>query len=300
METAAKPDDLGKEASLGPQPTITSTASGNITPAADPVFLAASVPQSVARGERFVARLAAYLREQEGALRKVLEGLSPQSQPLMGLRKCRWTRGTKVLVKLEGKHLAVEPPEQEFVWEGDYVLLDFEAAVLADAAGSTTLKFSLVVDGFLIGSLHVDTLIGAPSAKPRFVETRAAESAFASYSSKDRSRVLDRVDSIQTRTGIHVFVDCLDIHPNEEWRKRIAGMIPVSDLFLLFWSQAAKESPYVSWELQTAISTRGKGAIEVHALEPNGICALLCCYPIRNNRVMANADSRRQSTQHLP
>lgn len=236
----------------------------------EPVFLSASVPQSVVEGERFVARFGAYLKTQEAEMRQLLEGLSPQSRPLMGLRYCRWALGTPVLVRLEGRHLTVETPEQQFKWEGEKIVLDFEVMVDSQAAQNTTARFSVVVDGFLIASLHIDILVGPSVSKRRkTVEGQTILNAFASYSSKDRSRVLDRVDSIQTSTGIEVFVDCLDLHPNEEWKRIIEGRIPSSDLFLLFWSRSAKASQYVAWELETAIRTRGRRLIEVHALEPN-------------------------------
>ena len=94
-----------------------------------------------------------------------------------------------------------------------------------------------------------------------------AETAFASYSSRDRQRVLDRVDAIQI-CGINVFLDCLSLHPGEKWKSKLEHEIADRDLFILFWSKNAKESKEVSWEWQTALKNKGKDSIQVQPLQP--------------------------------
>jgi hypothetical protein len=95
-----------------------------------------------------------------------------------------------------------------------------------------------------------------------------ARTAFASYSSKDRLRVLDRVDAIQISAGIDVFQDCLDLNPGEEFKPRLDNEIRERDLFLLFWSKSASESKWVNWELETALKEKGEQALQLHPLDP--------------------------------
>ncbi|MDP3689106.1 MAG: toll/interleukin-1 receptor domain-containing protein, partial [Sulfurimicrobium sp.] len=96
-----------------------------------------------------------------------------------------------------------------------------------------------------------------------------AKSAFVSYSSRDRLRVLDRVASIKISAGIDPFLDCLDLHPGEEWKPRLDDEIRRRDLFLVFWSKNASESKWVVWELDTALKEKDARAFQLHPLDPD-------------------------------
>ena len=84
----------------------------------------------------------------------------------------------------------------------------------------------------------------------------APTSAFASYSSKDRNRVLDAVLALQA-IGVEVFADCLDIKAGEEFKPRIQRELLDRDLYVLFWSDNARDSVWVMWELKTVLDQRG-------------------------------------------
>jgi hypothetical protein len=94
-----------------------------------------------------------------------------------------------------------------------------------------------------------------------------ARSAFASYASRDRVRVLDRVSEVQ-RNGVDVFLDCLSLHPGEKWKPKLECEIRDRDQFMLFWSVYAKESQWVTWEWRTALQYKGIDGIEPHPLDP--------------------------------
>jgi hypothetical protein len=48
---------------------------------------------------------------------------------------------------------------------------------------------------------------------------------------------------------------------------RLADEIRARDLFLLFWTAAAANSEWVTWEWKTALAAKGKDRLQVHALE---------------------------------
>jgi hypothetical protein len=100
-------------------------------------------------------------------------------------------------------------------------------------------------------------------------DVAAARTAFASYSSKDRDRVLDRIAAVRIAAGLDVFLDCLSLNPGEEWKPTLEAEISLRDIFLLFWSQAAADSEWVKWEGETAIEKKGDrgAAIQIHPLE---------------------------------
>ena len=236
-----------------------------------PVQLGASAPRQVKPGAEFTARFVAYEQALEQEVRDLLKKLAPSAETVLGIQECRWKRDTQVTVTLSGRGLTVDPPEQTFTWQGGRSLLAFDVTVPDDAEEETIpLKFDVVIAGIIVARLPLELEITARSRKKGMATATGepARTAFASYSSKDRLRVLDRVDAIQISAGIDVFQDCLDLNPGEEWKPRLDSEIRQRDLFLLFWSNAARKSQWVGWELDTALKEKGEGALQVHPLDP--------------------------------
>jgi hypothetical protein len=174
-------------------------------------------------------------------------------------------------VTLAGKHLSVDESRQDFEWSGGIDDLEFDVEVLSDAPeGFVVLKYDVYIERVRVAKLRIDLDISArtTAAEQRTASTTPARSAFASYASKDRLRVLDRVSAIEINAGIEVFQDCLSLRPSEQWKPRLRQEILDRDRFLLFWSHHAGASPWVEWEWTTALEQKGVDAFEVHPLEP--------------------------------
>jgi hypothetical protein len=77
-------------------------------------------------------------------------------------------------------------------------------------------------------------------------------SVFVSYASADRDEVLKRVQMLRS-LNLDVFQDVLCLEPGQRWEQELYRHIDVSDLFLLFWSTAAKHSKWVRQETQYAL-----------------------------------------------
>lgn len=240
-----------------------------LPPRPAPVLLGASAPQAVLAGGNFTARFVAYVKDVEERIEIILDRLSPKSESHLGIKHCRWRIGTKVRVILYGDHLTVAPAVDEFTWAGDYSIVDFDVAVSPQASGTAVLKFDVSIGDIVIARLRVDLEVtrAAVESNRRVVRSEAASSVFASYASEDRLRVLDRLSEVR-RSGVDVFVDCLSLHPGDQWKPVLEIEIMKRDLFLLFWSIHAKESPWVTWEWRTALRHKGLSAIEPHPLDP--------------------------------
>lgn len=239
---------------------------------AEAVRLGASAPSAARAGDEFTARFVAYRASDEGEVSALLTRLSPRSEHRLGVKECQWRRGTKVSVRLSGRRLEVSPTEQSFEWDGSRALLEFDVGLAADApAGAVVLKFDVLVDGIVVAGLRMDLQV-APSASASStaptasVTAQAARSAFASYSSKDRERVLDRLAAVRIATGIDVFLDCLALNPGEQWKPRLESEILSRDLFLLFWSSESAASQWVDWEWRTALAKKGRDAMQIHPM----------------------------------
>ena len=97
----------------------------------------------------------------------------------------------------------------------------------------------------------------------------------------DQKEVLKRVQMLNA-TKINV----LSLEPGDRWEKKLCGKIHDCDMFMLFWSQAAKDSEWVMREVEYALkqqSTRHRahyfGAECATAAESNR-CAFQRSYRI--------------------
>jgi hypothetical protein len=259
--------------SEGMPPAVAAPAAGSgiAEPAPEPVLLGASAPQAVRPGAEFTARFVAYTKAFEAETSELLHRLSPHSTPQLGLQTCRWQLGTTVEVALSARGLNVAPARQQFTWEGGRNLVEFDVAVPENAQPDVTvLKFDVSVEGIVLARLRLDLEVSTGAgveATPVTVRATPAHTAFASYSSHDRERVLDRVAAVRISAGLDIFLDCMSLHPSEAWKPQLEEEIKRRELFLLFWSSAASESQWVAWEWHTALRARGKDAIQVHPLE---------------------------------
>jgi hypothetical protein len=201
-------------------------------------------------------------------VKEILTSLSPRSTSHLALQTANWQSGTRVKVRLEGSHLNVPAPEQEFTWEGNYSVVDFDVTVPPDAPEYVTVvKFDVLIDEIIIARLRLDLSIGPTSGEIGTATVEPARTAFASYASADRQRVLDRVAAVSISAGLDIFLDCLSLHPSEEWKLRLAAEIKKRELFLLFWSSQAKKSPWVSWEWHTALEEKGLSGMQIQPLQ---------------------------------
>lgn len=233
-----------------------------------PVFLGASAPHVVRPGAEFTARFVAYASSLEHEIALQLSKLSPRAESHLRIKNCWWHSGAKVKVRLHGNYINVASPEEEFTWLGDSHLVEFDVeAYPLDTV--TVLKFDVLIDEIIIAKLRIDLEISSKASLGPIttVTTQPARYAFASYASADRLRVLDRVSEIK-RNGVEVFLDCLSLHPGEEWKPRLEKEIIERELFLLFWSTYAKQSEWVTWEWRTALKHKGLSGIDAHALDP--------------------------------
>ena len=237
----------------------------------EPVLLGVSAPKAVKPGDIFTARFVAYIESLEEKVKQELTALSRgRSESIMGFENCNWKIDTHVTVKLSGRHLKVDPSEIEFVWKGNRNIVSFSVGVLTDAPQEwTILQYEVYIEGIRVALIHLDLEITSStiSDERSSFTIKPAHTAFASYASQDKVRVMDRVAAVSISAHLDIFTDCLSIHPGEDWKKRLESEIKNRDIFLLFWSANAKNSEWVTWEWKTALVRKGESAIQLHPLQ---------------------------------
>jgi len=92
-------------------------------------------------------------------------------------------------------------------------------------------------------------------------DVRRYRTAFASYASEDRDEVLRVVQGLQKGApGLQIFLDVADLRSGQRWEEELWEVIPTRDVFYLFWSRAARRSPWVDKEWRCALESRGARA----------------------------------------
>jgi hypothetical protein len=127
--------------------------------------------------------------------------------------------------------------------------------------GSTPGKVVIRRDGIPIGRVVFAITIDEkrrwrqPDQEPIGDRMQRFSSVFISYASSDRNEVTARAQ-VLTAMGVSYFQDVLGLDPGERWERALYRHINECDLFLLFWSKAAKESQWVRREVAHALDRR--------------------------------------------
>ena len=221
-------------------------------------------PPAAPPGSTIMVQVFLHLAE-HAARAQSMAKMMDQSTSIRGVRtlNVEVARGATVGVSLSVAGLEVDEPQQSAVWRGEAVFCQFLLTLPESCHGRAfhpTVRLS--VAGGLVGcikfQLVADPQVASPRSEPRGESARRYEHAFLSYASADRKEVLKRAQVLQA-AGINFFQDVLKLDPGVRWEREIYKNIDKCDLFLLFWSQAAKNSQWVIKEAEYALRRRGEG-----------------------------------------
>ena len=232
-------------------------------------------PPAVACGDTFLVQVFVHLPEQAEIAKQQAKEFDSEAKQL-GVRSLGVPieRGTALTFYLSIPKFDVDEPIQQLVWNGRAESVQFGVTVPADLAqktviGTITVSQNSVPLGHLKFKLSITPAAASTAKEPQPVgdAARVYKKAFVSYSSKDRQEVLKRVQGLAV-TGIEVFQDILDLEPGDRWERELYRNIDECDLFLLFWSTAAKESKWVLKEALYALERQEKDELNPPAIIP--------------------------------
>ncbi len=266
MAPEAEGDETSRSA--GVTPRATSEEEGGSSSQAEEeagslVHFSAFAPRVVRPGIGFVLDIWAYVEEQRA---EMLERAERRGKAVEAGSKgpVRVPRDTDILVLLHLPGFEVENDRDTLVWACEVANVSFVVRALASLRpGDYVGTARLIQCGREAARLSFTLRVGdeeAPAAELPG-ELRAVRSAFASYESSDRLRVLDVVRGMRA-AGVDVFLDVLSLRTQDNWQERIPREIRSRDRFCLFWSGAASRSKWVGWEWRCALETIGCERIE--------------------------------------
>ncbi|MGE0130484.1 MAG: TIR domain-containing protein [Blastocatellales bacterium] len=221
-------------------------------------------PPTTPRGATIMVQVFAHLEGKSADAEKMaLEFDEAARRRAVKTLSARVPRETELMFHLAISNWQISEPAQTLVWMGDAESVQFIVDVPPDCKlGAAAAKVTVSQNSVPIGQISFILKVAeqAESAKeapvPAGDDARRYKYAFVSYASADRDKVLARVQMLE-QFGIEYFQDILDLDPGDRWEKELYKNIDQCDLFLLFWSQHAKDSPWVMKEVEYALARKG-------------------------------------------
>jgi hypothetical protein len=239
----------------------------------DEVTCTVFAPSEAPPGDCFLVQVFAHLPEQAALLaEKALE--SDEAAKQRGSKKLETMieRGQELVFNLAMPGMEIDETSQALIWDGEVDSVQFavtipEASKTGNIIGTVTVCYESVPIGHIKFKFKITP--GAQPEQHQVLPTTCAEAAslpqqsfvrykqaFISYASEDRPEVLKRVQMLRM-ADIKFFQDLLTLEPGDKWEQSIYKYIDESDVIFLFWSTAAKRSPWVEKEVRYALTRKG-------------------------------------------
>lgn len=245
----------------------------NFSPRADDVQFRAAAPDSVIPGRYFTVKMMMYLdgdharadREQQSLGDKI----KAASSSIFKAKKNQQFR-----IVLQSPDTPLEDCSETLVWNGKYASTDMEVLLPQDYDKPQLRLRGRVYSGNA-ALTDLKLILEVNAAKGQNVDCEKCElrSAFISYASQDREKVVARIQGIQLACpDMDLFFDVENLRRGEHWQPRLFSEISKRDLFYLFWSRNAAQSEWVAKELAFALANKNTDYIEPIPLESPEVC----------------------------
>ena len=250
---------------------------------ADDVQFRAAAPASLTRGEYFTVKVMMYReddhqradREQLALADKVKSASSSIFQA---------AKNESFRIALQSPDIPMDTETANLVWNGIYATADMEVLLPENYDRRQLRLTGRIYSGIaVLTDLKLTLQVDSPAPQQPVVEKCRMCSAFISYASQDRAKVVARIQGIQlSRPDMDLFFDAESLRRGEHWEQRLYKEIEDRDLFYLFWSRNAAGSSWVSKELEFAMEHKGPAAVEPVPLEDPAICPPPACLQDRH------------------
>ncbi len=244
-------------------------------PPRDPVDCSVFAPPQAFIGDSMMVQVFVHQPEQaEQVMRAALEFDDEAQRRGATSLGTQIARGSTLTFELLMPGLKTDEPDQHCVWQGRPESVQFAVEIPAGMAPRTVIGTVIVSQNSVpIGTIKFKLKLMAnqqagstPQPMEKVGTATRFRKAFVSYASDDRPEVLRRVQMLAA-VGIQFFQDVLNLDPGQRWEQELYRHIDDSDVMFLFWSNRAKESPWVAREWQYAREKKGEDFIRPVIIE---------------------------------
>jgi nephrocystin-3 len=158
------------------------------------------------------------------------------------------------------------------IWE-DQQFAEFRFKATASSAGQLCRGWiHFWLEGIILADVPVSVMVETDDVPDIFRQALAQANAkpyrlvFPSYSHED-AEVVERLEAYAESFGDEYLRDVRRLRSGQRWNEELRGFIKRANVFQLFWSAQAAQSPYVKDEWQCALSERDSRP-DPHFLRP--------------------------------
>jgi hypothetical protein len=227
-------------------------------PDTDVADIIAFAPQQAAKGESFLVQVFVGKTGEDEDLVKSAAFASDPATSKRGIASLdvELIDGDRLDIKLEAAGLVLQDSEQSLLWRGQPRSCAFIVAVpggFPDTHSIIQIRVYLqaIPVGRITFSVPIREQVSSSALSAVGEVSRVYRRAFLSYASPDRPEVIKRAQALRA-ANIEFFMDLLTLEPGERWERRLYVEIDKCDLFLLFWSSAARNSSWIAKEISYA------------------------------------------------
>lgn len=242
-------------------------------PQTDDIQFRAAAPAALKPGEYFTVKVMMY-REDDYARadreqKTIADRVKAASSSIFQAKK-----EDRFRICLQSPDIPTDGESAELVWNGKYAAADMDVLLPEDYRGRQLRLTGRVYSGIaVLTDLKLILQVDAPQQQEVRFEKCSLRSAFISYASQDRAKVVARIQGIQLSCpDMDLFFDAESLRRGELWEQRLYREIEDRDLFYLFWSRNAANSEWVAKELAYAMEKKGAAAVEPVPLEDPSMC----------------------------
>lgn len=243
----------------------------------DSVTCTVFAPPEVTRSANIMVQVFAHLADDSEVVKRLAAEFDEQTKRLATrLLEHEVRRGSGLTFCISMPGLEIGEPIQKLIWRGQPDGVQFCVRVPEDLREQEIVGTVFVSQGgvpfghakFLLRIADLQDGLAPKNAESERVSAwKRFEYAFISYASADRPEVLKRVQML-SRFHIDFFHDLLTLEPGEQWEKAIHESIDRSDVFFLFWSNAARNSDWVMKEIRYALERKGPDRLAAPEIMP--------------------------------
>jgi hypothetical protein len=233
-------------------------SSGEAEQGEDEVRTTVFSPTQAAPGKSFFVQVFAHLPKDARLLKEIAQLTDNEAELVdTDLLEREIEQGATLTFFLTMPGLEIDEAQQTRVWNGKRIRVQFGVTVPKGSESREILAKIIVCENTMpIGHLGfkfkiVDSATEAAIVPADVGTVSAYKQAFISYAHEDKAEVLKRVQMLEVERKKY-FRD-QDLKSGEQWGTVLFQRIDESDVFFLFWSDAASKSEWVQKEIGYAL-----------------------------------------------
>lgn len=212
-------------------------------------------------GKRFLVTAFAHLAAQAEEVARLVQEADPEAVRQGGKTlSTAIERTTPIQFHLQIEDWEIDEPTQSVIWLGRPASVEFLVSVPAEASGTAFGKVIVMSDKGPVGRISFNLMIGESTSTPTpelaVTEVQVYRDTYLSYDEQDHAAIQALESHFELSGWKWSPAQPGPAEVDLDWEVATIPRIKKSELFVLFWSEAAEASERVETEWQVALGAR--------------------------------------------